>query len=354
MAELKRLFSEWEFCGYHLKNRICVPPLVIYTWSDETGKVTDKQVHHYEELVNGGAGLVRQEATCVSETGRLTLDQLGIWNDEQKEGLTRIKDVLKTGGMPAILQLSHAGAVAKRPEDRVCPSPASFQLNGVQYDARELSVEEIQTIENQFIAAAKRAYDIGYDGVELHACHGYLLSQFMNHSVNRRTDAYRAEDNLLVENIIDGIRSVTSEDFIIGVRLGIYEPDLAIGLANAEWLEGKGVSYIEAYYGCDWAANPKEPEDFPFNPSIYAAKRVKEKLSIPVFTGFEITEGQQAEDILKETNADMVVLGRSHLVNPAWANHVAAGLDPGRCYRCATCLWKLAPDECPGRAEINR
>ena len=348
MTDLKRLFSPWTLRGHSIKNRIGVPPLVVYSWGDETGMVTDRHVKHYYELAHGGAGFVRQEATSVSETGRLTMDQLGIWKDEQKEGLGRIKNVLKAAGMPAVLQLSHAGLLAKRPEDRVSPSFCGIEQNGEHYEGRALSIDEIQKIESDFIAAARRAFEIGYDGVELHACHGYLLSQFMNARVNLRTDRYCSADNLFLSNIIDGIRRVTSDDFLIGIRLGVFEPDIETGIKNAIWLETKGVSYIEAYYGCDWASEPRAPESFPFNSSIYGAKKVKEAVQIPVFTGFEITSGQQAEAILAETGADMVTIGRGHLVNPKWGRAVRAGLNPGSCFRCGWCMWKLDPDQCPG------
>ena len=131
MSDYKYLFEPVDLAGHKLKSRICVPPLVVYSWSDESGYVTDKHVRHYYELAHGGAGLVRQEATCVSETGRITLDQLGIWNDGQKAGLRRIKDVLRDAGMPAIIQLSHAGYMAKRPEDRVGPVDCGFSQNWI-------------------------------------------------------------------------------------------------------------------------------------------------------------------------------------------------------------------------------
>ena len=354
MQKFTHLFTPWNLHGFPIQNRICVPPLVIYTWSDDTGRVTDKHIAHYRALTTGGAGLVIQEATCVCREGRLTLDQLGIWEDGQKDGLRRIRDILKQAGMPAIVQLSHAGILAARPEDRVCPSDYTCEVGGIPRSGRGLTVEEIHRIEQQFIDAARRAYEIGYDGIELHASHGYLLSEFMNTRMNQRTDEYNPKDNLILYNIIQGIRRVTSPDFLIGVRLGIFEPTLSVGIANAKWLESLGVAFIDAFYGCDWDADLELPEGYPFNSSIYGAKRVKQEVSIPVFTVYQIGTGEQAEAILQDTGVDMVVIGRGSLVNYQWGNDVKAGRNPGSCRNCTLCQWKVAPDRCPGRLALEQ
>lgn len=353
MINYTHLFTPWKLGSFHISNRICVPPLVVYTWGDETGHVSGKKLSHYRALTTGGAGLVIQEATAVCPEGRLTLDQLGIWEDGQKEGLSRIKDVFHDANMPAIVQLSHAGILAKRPEDRVCPNDYSCIFDGERF-ACGLKLEEIHRIEKQFIDAGKRAYEIGYDGVELHACHGYLLSSFLNTSVNVRQDEYNAKEGLIIKNIISGIRRVTSENFLIGVRLGIYEPTIDVGLANAQWLEQMGVAFIDAYYGCEWTLHPEVPYSYPFNPSIYSAKMVKKSVSIPVFAVLEISSGEQAEAILKDTGVDMVVIGRGSLVNYAWGNFVLNGRDPGHCFHCKLCQWKVAPDRCPGRLSLTK
>ena len=101
-------------------------------------------------------------------------------------------------------------------------------------------MEEIQKIEGDFIEAARRAYEAGYDGVELHGCHNYLLCQFFNRRVNRRTDLYNAEDMQIVKNIIDGIRKVTPPEFVVGIRLGAFEPEISDGVAHAKKLEAMG------------------------------------------------------------------------------------------------------------------
>lgn len=154
----QKLFEAWDWHGFHFRSRICVPPLVIYTWSGENGCVTEPFLSHYRALVHGGAGLVIQQATSVSREGRLTLDQLGIWEDSQIDGLRQLVAIFHEANMPAIVQLSHAGILAAREEDRVCPSDCMVQVGGHTRYARALTASEIQQIERDFIDAAQRAY----------------------------------------------------------------------------------------------------------------------------------------------------------------------------------------------------
>ena len=348
------LFTPWTMNQFRIKNRIGVPPLVIFTWSDDSGQVTDKNVAHYRALVNGGAGLVIQEATCVCREGRLTKDQLGIWEDGQIDGLRRIVDVLHGAGMPAIVQLSHAGILAAGRENQVSPSEYRCLGNREDRVGRELTADEIRQIENQFIKGACRAYEAGYDGVELHASHGYLLSEFLNSRINRRTDEYKVGDRLIMRHIIEGIRKHTPADFILGVRLGAFEPGLHDGIETAKWLENQGVDFIDAFYGCDWEADLEKPEGYPFNESVYGAKRLKEAVSIPVFAVNQIRTGEQAEAILQDTGVDMVMIGRGSLVNYSWGNDVKEERNPGKCLECPVCMWKVAPEHCPGRLRLEK
>lgn len=126
----QKVFEAWDWHGFTLRSRICVPPLVIYTWSGEDGCVTEPFFSHYRALVHGGAGLVIQQATSVSREGRLTLEQLGLWDDSQIAGLRQLVDIFHAANMPAIVQLSHAGILAAREADRFCPSDCMVQVGG--------------------------------------------------------------------------------------------------------------------------------------------------------------------------------------------------------------------------------
>lgn len=345
---MTNLFTTWELKGIEIKNRICVPPMVCFGWSDDSGYVTEKNVAHYRAIAEGGAGLIIQEATCVNRQGRLSPDQLGIWEDGQIPGLKKITDAVHEAGVPIFLQIHHAGVIASG-EDRVCPSSYTCVHKGIEKHGRELTVEEIHEIERAFIDAGRRAYEAGYDGVELHGCHNYLLCQFMNERVNRRTDEYNAKDMLIVKNIMEGIRAVTSEKFVVGIRLGAFEPEISDGIAHAKWLEDHGIDFIDVSYGFDFEAKREKPEGYPFAEAVYGAKRIKEAVSVPVFAVYGIQNGEQAEAALLDTKADMIDIGRGILVNYNWANDVKEGRDPGRCLYCKTCMWRVDSEKCAGR-----
>ncbi len=350
----ERLFTPWKLGKFEIRNRICVPPLVVFNWGDESGRVSEKSVRHYEALTRGGAGLVIQEATSVSRGGRITCTMLGIWEDGQIEGLSRLARVFHDADMPAILQLSHAGILAEREADRVAPVPYRCVADGAERVGRGLSAEELARLEQDFIDGARRAIQAGYDGVELHASHGYLLSELLNGRMNQRTDAYAASDRLFFLHVMEGIRRIAPPDFLIGVRLGAFEPALEDGLENAAWFESHGADFIDAFIGCDWAMDLEKPDTFPFNESIYGAKRIRERVSVPVFAVSGISTGRGAEEVLKATGADMAVIGRGSLVNENWGNDVRAGRNPGRCQECARCMWKVDADRCPGHLLLEK
>ena len=213
---------------------------------------------------------------------------------------------------------------------------------------------EIQKIEGDFIEAARRACEAGYDGVELHGCHNYLLCQFFNRRVNRRTDLYNAEDMQIAKNIIDGIRKVTPPEFVVGIRLGAFEPEISDGVAHAKKLDTMGIDFINVSYGFDKEAVREKPQGYPFAEAIYGAERIRAAVQVPVFAVYGIQDGETAEAVLKQTGADMVNIGRGVLVNYNWASDVKAGRDPGKCLYCKTCMWRSDPDQCAGKLLFNR
>lgn len=352
-GNMKELFTSWKLKGIEMKNRICVPPMVCFGWNDENGMASERNVEHYRALAKGGAGLIIQEATCVDPQGKLSRDQLGIWSDEHIPGLAEIANAVHEEGAPILIQIHHAGIISET-DAPVCPSDYSFEFKGKERHGKELSREEIKKIEQEFIDGARRAYEAGYDGVELHGCHNYLLCQFLNRRVNRRTDEYGSDHMQIVKNILDGIRKVTPKEFIVGIRLGAFEPTILDGIAHAKKLEEWGIDFINVSYGFHAEAEPEKPEGYPFAEAIYGAKRIKEAVGIPVFAVFGIQDGETAEKVLEDTHADMVNIGRGFLVNYDWAKDVKEGRDPGKCLYCRTCVWRANSDTCPGKVLLER
>ena len=351
MATYKRLFEPWELKGHRVANRVCVPALVNFGLGNAEGTVTDAHVERYRTLLSGGAGLVIQEALCVDARGRVDNRNLGIWSDDHIPGLRRLLAVYREHGMPAIAQVTFSGLLSV--ENFMCPTSYTVDFAGSVRTGREMTTGEMREIERAFVDAGRRVFEAGYDGVEVHACHGYFLSQVLNQRANRRTDEYNARDRLMFRNIVEGIRAATSPEFIIGARLGAFEPTLTDGIENALLAESLGCDFIDSYLGFDWEEDRERPEGYPFNESIYGSQEIKRAVSIPVFSCFGISSGEEAEAILEQTGTDMAVVGRGTLVNPSWAADVAAGRDPGRCLDCKACQWKV-PAPCPGRALLER
>lgn len=336
-----------------IKNRICVPPMVCYHWADESGQVTEKNIRHYQSIARGGAGLIIQEAACVSPDGRLSMDQLGIWRDEQIPGLKKITQAVHDEGVPIFIQLHHAGVLGAG-EDLVCPSEYDCVFRDRPRHGRAMTAEEIHQVIGQFADAAKRAVLAGYDGIEIHGCHGYLLCQFLNRRVNQRTDEFNPDSMKIIEMILDGIRSQVPDDFIIGIRLGVFEPTLEDALAHARWLDRHGIDFIDASYGFNFEMDPVKPEDYPLLDVHYGAGEIKKAVHVPVFAVNSIDSPQKAQEVLDVTGVDMVDIGRGTLVNYSWANDALAGRDTGKCLHCPQCMWRIDWKKCPGRRLLER
>lgn len=346
---MDRLFESFELKGLNIKNRVCFPPCVCFTFSDEKGFVTDKNVDHYIRYAKGGAGLIIQEATCVSPNGKLSKDQLGIWSDEHIPGLRRIVDAVHAYGVPIFVQIHHAGVLGVEDEPMLCPSEYSLTHRGVRREGREMTKDEIEQVISDFAQAARRAVEAGYDGIELHGCHKYLICQFNNNRVNRRTDEYGAKPTLFMMRVYEAVKKVVPEDFVVGIRLGAFEPTLSDGIAHAKEICDAGIDFIDVSYGFDVEHDPEKPADFPFVDIVWAAGEIKKNVSCPVFAVNSIRTGEEARGALELTGVDMIDIARGMLANPNWPNEVKAGEDPKSCLWCKECMWRIAPEKCPGR-----
>lgn len=302
------------------KNRICIPPMVLYGHTKEDGRVTEAHVRHYEALAKGGAGLIIQEATCVLPSGCLRKDQLGIWEDGHISGLRRITDAVHRKNCPIFIQLHHAAV-------------------------ENLAKLEVEHIKTAFIQAGRRAYLAGYDGVELHGCHSYLLCQLLN----ARTNQSGIDALALIRDVVVGIRRETSPEFVIGIRLGAFEPGLSDGIAHARALEQSGIQFLDVSYGFVGNMDTAAPGDETLPDVIRGAAAIRQAVSLPVFGVQNIRTPEMAEEILEKTNLHMVDIGRSALVDPDWPKKALSGETPGKCLGCKVCQWRIDRLKCPGR-----
>ena len=347
---MKQLSDSFQIGNLTLKNRIAVPAMVCFDWTDDSGTVSDRHIAHYRALAKGGAGVIFSEAVCVTKRGRLHNTQLGLWEDEQIEGWKKLADACHESGVPFLAQIHHAGINGI---DDVADCPSDYTPSHPHHTpGKEMTLDRIVYIRNAFVKAALRCKAAGLDGVELHGCHGYLLSQFLSSKVNHRTDEYGEDRTLFVKEILESIRIACGKDFCVGLRLAAYEPTLADGLRHAKEL-APFVDFIDISYGIQ-SDTTACPEDFPFSAAIYGAMEVKNALpDMPIFGVHGIVSGEMAREALALTGIDAIDVGKGHLANYAFANAALSGQDTGTCLHCkGGCAWGPTgnpENPCPGK-----
>lgn len=348
------IFEPARIKSLALKNRIYVTPMVTRFSVPDTGLVEPGTVEHYRRLAAGGPGLIIQEATCVSPDGRLMDRQLGIWSDTQVEGLHRITDAVHGEGCSIFVQLHHAGVVGIA-ESPLCPDNYRYVApDGTVKIGRRMTEDDIHTVQQQFVQAAVRAWKAGYDGVELHGCHQYLICQFLNRKVNGRTDSYGTDPLLFVQEILEGIRRQVPASFVVGIRLGGFEPTLEDAIRHAQRLEELGIDFLDISYGFQKEQEISCPEEYPFQSILYAAEKIRQAVSVPVLAANGITSPEMANEALRKTGAEMIGIGRGFIVNPDWMKDAIRHQDTGKCLHCRTCRLYDAPERCPGKLLFAR
>ncbi len=327
------LFEPIALRGLTLPNRVWLAPMCEYSAVD--GVPNDWHLVHLGARAVGGFGLVLTEATAVVPEGRISPEDTGIWNDEQTAAWKRIVDFAHERGARIGIQLAHAGRKAStfRPWSPIQGSvpapdggwptlgPSASPYPGYDTPA-EMTPKQVADVPEQFAAAARRAREAGFDTVEVHAAHGYLLHQFLSPLANSRTDEYggSAEGRArLVEETVGAVRSAWPDELPVLVRL-----------SATDWLEnGLGVDDVAAVAGrlgtlgadlVDVSTGGVAPASIAVGPGYQVpyARRVREVTGLPVSAVGLISDPAQAEQILVESSADAVMLGREALRDPYW------------------------------------
>lgn len=341
IAATAGLFEPLKIREITFRNRIGVAPMCMYSAVD--GVPNTWHMVHLGSRAVGGSGVVLAEATAVVADGRISPADTGIWNDAQAEAWRPIAAFIKEQGAVPGIQLAHAGRKSgtqvpwlgggPRPElgwDVVGPSPIAFHEEYLV--PRELSVEDIQGIVNAFREGAKRALAAGFEVVEIHGAHGYLLHEFLSPLSNHRTDAYGGSfenrTRMFVE-VVKAIREVWPERLPLFARIsatdwadGGWDVDQSIELAKV--VKPLGVDLIHASSG---GAIPNGAM-IPAGPSyqVPMADRIRNEAGILTGAVGLITETQQAQEILESGKADIVFLARELLRNPYWPRRAAKEL----------------------------
>lgn len=328
------LFSPLRLRGVELKNRIAISPMCQY--SSEDGFANDWHLVHLGSRAVGGAGLVLTEATAISPEGRISPGDLGIWKDEHIPFLKRITDFISQNGSVAGIQLAHAGhkASSYKPWDGgryATPEEGGWQpvaasehpLTAEHKHAEALTLDGIQQVINDFKAAARRALEAGFQVIEIHAAHGYLLNGFLSPLVNKRTDEYGGsfENRIrLLLTIVEETRAIVGENFPLFVRIsasdwveGGWTIDDSVALARI--LYENGVDLIDCSSG--GLAPPSAIKTGP-NYQVPFAETIKAKVGIKTGAVGMITSATQADEIIVANKADLVLIARESLRNPTF------------------------------------
>ncbi|WP_114239721.1 NADH:flavin oxidoreductase/NADH oxidase [Dyella sp. C9] len=339
---MSALFSPFRLKDVTLRNRIAVPPMCQY--SADEGVTNSWHWAHYPGMARGGAGLVIVEATAVSPEGRITPACTGLWNDAQAEGMARIAASIKAAGAVAGIQIAHAGrkASANRPwegDDHIpagdprgwqpiAPSAIAFGAN-LPRVPRAMTLDDIARVKADFVAAAMRARDAGFEWLELHFAHGYLAQSFFSVHSNARDDQYGGDlagrSRFLLETLA-AVRAVWPERLPLTARFGVIEYDgrdeetLAESIELTRHFREGGLDLLNVSVGFSIP-----DAHIPWGPAFLApvSERVRNEAQLPVASSWGVDAPRVAERVIAQQQMDLVMIGRAHLADPHYPYRAA-------------------------------
>ncbi|MCB8881930.1 NADH:flavin oxidoreductase/NADH oxidase [Acidisoma cellulosilytica] len=367
---MSALFQPFELKDVTLRNRIAVPPMCQYSALD--GFTNEWHWVHYPSMARGGAGLVIVEATGVSPEGRITPGCTGLWDDAHVEGMARIASSIKAAGAVPGIQIGHAGrkASANKPWEgddhipdgalgawpTIAPSAIAFG-GGLPKVPKAMTIADIERVRADFVAAARRARDAGFEWLELHFAHGYLGQSFFNPQSNQRSDQYggdfQGRSRFLLETL-DAVRAVWPENLPLTARFGVIEFD-----GHDDQIVPESIELVKAFRrgGLDMlnvsVGFSTMDANVPWGPGFLApiTQRVRQEAALPVSVAWCIDGAEIADLVIAEQQADLVMIGRAHLANPHYAYDLAQALgekDPAWTLPAPYAHW-LARYAGPGR-----
>lgn len=360
----RHLFRETKIGSLRLKNRAVMPAMGT-GYADPHGRVTERLISYLRRRAEGGVGLVITEVCAVDAGGKGFPNELGVYDDSFLPGLSRLADEVKKAGAAVALQLHHAGRetltafIGRNP---VAPSPIPSRLMGET--PRALTREEITELVGSFADAARRAKEAGFDAVELHGAHGYLLHQFISPRCNLREDEYGGDGRFRFPvEVVRAVRQAVGDDYPIIYRLSAdeevkdgYHLDYILGLLPL--LEEAGVDAF--HVSCGVGESPGNPvcpgmhhrEGW----NVERAAAIKASVNRPVIVVGKIHDPFLADKVLEEKKADLVAFGRQHLADPHFLDKAAEGRvkDIRPCLSCNQgCIDRLAFEMRPITCTVN-
>ena len=325
---MKLLKQSLKIKNMELKNRLVMPPMA--TEQSEDGAVTQRLLDYYDEKTKGGyIGLVITEHAFIRQDGKAGKGQLSISRDSDIEGLKKLVDVIHKNGSKVIAQMNHAGS-ATTEDITGCGRMSASAVNNPRFPGEaygipnEMSEEDIQHMVQCFADAARRAKEAGFDGVEIHSAHAYLLNQFYSPLTNKREDAYGGSVEHRVQihlEVIRAVREAVGDDLIVALRLGACDymeggSTVEDGAKAAELFEAAGLDILDISGGFNGYKRDDLKEAGYFGDASVA---VKQKVSIPVILTGGVRDAESAEKLLEENKADLIGVGRAIYKDSDWA-----------------------------------
>jgi 2,4-dienoyl-CoA reductase-like NADH-dependent reductase (Old Yellow Enzyme family)/thioredoxin reductase len=346
MPDYSLLFQPINLGNVSIKNRFAMAPMT-NGFAHPDGVVSERSLAYYAARARGQVGLIIVEGAMVHPSGKGWLNHLAVHQDRYVWGLAELARAIHSDGAKAFLQIMHCGrrstSAVLEGAPPVAPSP--LPAPGSEEVPRELTIPEIEELVESFVQAARRAREAGFDGVEIHGAHGYLITSFLSPYANRRTDRYGGDFEgrmrFLLE-IIAGIREKVGPDFTLTCRLSVdeyasggLEPELSRVIARR--LEKAGIAGIHASAG-GGPASAHMPMTTGMGQATlsHLAESLKQAVSIPVMAVGRIITPEAALSVLETGKADMVALGRALLADPAFVDKLQAG-QAGEIIRCIGC-----------------
>ncbi len=349
MMKYRKLCEPGHIGNLEIRNRIVMAPMGTLLGMPD-GHVSDHQIAYYAERARGGTGLIVTEILAVEpELGKAVAVQTRADDDRFIPGLGRLAAAAQTYGARIFGQLHHAGCQSN---SNICGgkqivAPSAIASQAVGETPRALSTEDVRDLVQNFIAAAVRCQTAGFDGVELHGAHGYLINQFSSPHTNQREDAYGGSfENRMrfFTEILEGVKQACGQDFPVMARYSadeFVEGGLTLddGIAIGQHLAEHGADALHVSCGT-YESMPTllEPITYEQGWRVYLAEAIKAKVDIPVVTVGVIRQPAFAEEVLSSGKADFIALGRSLLADPEWAHKATAGLD-AQIRPCISCLY---------------
>jgi 2,4-dienoyl-CoA reductase-like NADH-dependent reductase (Old Yellow Enzyme family) len=338
---MSRLFEPFTLRGVTLRNRIVVSPMCQYSSTD--GLATNWHMVHLGSRAIGGAGLIIAEATGICPEGRITPGDLGLWSQPHADALKPVVDFMHEHGAKAGIQLGHAGRKGARFKPWEgngpltdgsawpIPGPSALSFDKDWQVPYEMTAAQLREMTDLFVASTRLAVNAGFDVIELHMAHGYLLHEFLSPLSNTRGDEYggglagRAKWPL---EVIKAVRAALGNDRLLFVRVSAIDwvdggLDMAQSVQLARWFKAAGADLIDCSTG---AVVPGEKTPVGPGYQVPVARSIRAEAGIPTGAVGMITDAAQAEQIIALGDADLVFLARATLRNPYWANHAAEEL----------------------------